>query len=166
LITHPIIVDAVTFTRIWNERQRVLVLETGQDIQRGDQIRIQPNQQPDGVPGKVIPALVTYLTTQAQMDRTVVIGFDTLTHLTDEQLMSADFAGWQGRVSNVRPLRSHDGLTDEVRAEVNRLAELIRENSVRKAPLSMIQRCNEFKAQLHAIHPEHPLLKGWSPSHE
>lgn len=150
----PITVAADTLARIWREQQRFIVYRGELEIQRGDRLRFESG---DGSP---ILVLVSFVTAQGQPSGQLVVGFETIEHWTDDQLHGLDASGWEGRsglmVGKVARSKPHPQ-----QGEIDRLAKLIRENSIKNAPLKMQERAWDLKKQLHAIAPGHTLLKGW-----
>lgn len=159
----PITVTTDTLARIWREQQRLIVYRGELEIQRGDRLRIEPtwldhsNKSQDQQP---ILVLVSFVTAQGQPSGQLVVGFETIEHWTDDQLHGLDASGWEGRsgvmVGKVARTRPHPQ-----QGEIDRLAKLIRENTTTKATLKMKEHAWDLNKQLHAIAPDHPLLKGW-----
>lgn len=169
----PITIPADTLARIWREQQRFIVYRGELEIQRGDRLRFDTlaRQFGHGVDltsdersirsdERPILVLASFVTAQGQPSGQLVVGFETIEHWTDDQLHGLDASGWEGRsglmvgkVARTRPHPQQD--------EIDRLAKLIRENSIKNAPLKMQERAWDLKKQLHAIAPGHTLLKGW-----
>lgn len=159
----PITVTADTLARIWREQQRFIVYRGELEIQRGDRLRIEsswpdtPNKSQELAP---ILVLVSFVTAQGQPSGQLIVGFETIEHWTDEQLLGLDASGWEGR-SGLMVGKMARSKPHPQQDEIDRLAKLIRENTLKNAPIAMQERAWEFKKQLHAIMPGHPLLKGW-----
>ena len=161
-IYREIIIQPDTLARIWNEQQRFIVYRGDMDIQRGDTVHlsapkhIHPTKQDE----RPILVLVSFVTSHGQPAGQLVVGFETIAHWTDDQLHSLHASGWEGRAS--RPV----GKTARIRLhpqqpEIDHLVKLIKTNSMENAPIAMVRRCGEFRRELRAICPDHPILKGW-----
>lgn len=163
----PITIPADTLARIWREQQRFIVYRGELEIQRGDRLRfeIQPTacldqSRPLRADEMPIHVLASFVTAQGQPSGQLVVGFETIEHWTDDQLHGLDASGWEGR-SGLMVGKMARSKPHPQQDEIDRLAKLIRENSIKNAPLKMQERAWDLKKQLHAIAPGHTLLKGW-----
>lgn len=161
-IYREIIIQPDTLARIWNEQQRFIVYRGAMEIQRGDAVRLTAPERikPTRLDERPILVLVSFITTQGQPSGQFVVGFETIAHWTDDQLHGLDACGWEHRatmsVGKVARTRPHPQ-----QPEIDRLVKLIKENSADRAPIAMLKRCGDFRRELRAICPDHPILKGW-----
>lgn len=160
---YPITIPADTLSRIWRDSQRVIVYpNAAHDIQRGDRVQFRCAEERETCTSDLKPllALVSYVTSVGQPAGQIVVGFESIQHLTDEQLHGLDSVGWLTRAQ--RPLGREVKLPPHPQqSEIDRLVKLIKENSAAKAPIAMLKRCGDFRRELRAICPDHQALKGW-----
>lgn len=166
-IYREIIIQPDTLARIWNEQQRFIVFSGSIEIQRGDtlQMSLAPGRlnlsRQDEQP---ILVLVTFVTSHGQPAGQVVVGFETIAHWTDDHLHGLHASGWEGRatrsIGRTARTRPHPQ-----QPEIDRLVKLIKENSIANAPIAMLKRCGDFRRELRAICPDHPILRGLKDDH-